>query len=182
MWMIRVENLPHFLSQKNGRNNAEFGNCVPHRCFIKSQPVKNLPHRLDFSIPAFYVGKKSQCSQVIVHLMFQISHYLTLTIPDRKSLTGWMTFQSRLKASHISTFDAVILPLSVCCPGLEHWWCSHQGHDKCSRSFSVFMHVCSKKCWWCGGSDGWAKILSMCSIRWISLYLGPWYSFSVKLI
>lgn len=40
--------------------------------------------------------------------MFQISHYLTLTIPDRKSLSGWMTFQSRLKASHISTFDAVM--------------------------------------------------------------------------
>lgn len=60
MWMIRVENLPHFLSQKNGRNNAEFGNCVPHQCFIKSLivTVKNLPHRLDFSILAFYVGKK----------------------------------------------------------------------------------------------------------------------------
>lgn len=115
MWMIRVENLPHFLSQKNGRNNAEFWNRVPHRCFIKSLivTVKNLPHRLDFSILAFYVGKKSQCSEVIVHLIFQISHYLTLTIPDRKSLSGWMTFQSRLKASHISTFDAVILP-SLC--------------------------------------------------------------------
>lgn len=134
----------------------------------------------------FYIGilcrKKSQCSEVIVHLMFQISHYLTLTIPDRKSLSGWMTFQSRLKASHISTFDAVILPSLCAVLDWRHWWCSYQGHDKCSCSFSVFMHVCSKKYWCCGGSDGWAKILSMCSIRWLSLYLGPWYSFSVKLI